>query len=239
MRMCSTRSYLALIVASGFSVVLAQNSSAATTTTTTAPQTLLPVPTYAGATPYAAASASAFAKYLPPYTYNLTEESNATKTAICAQQIQFCATSHCTSNSANVSVNFCNPKTMGWNCECNNKATSRLAPIVAPVTTYDCRLRALSCLDACQNRRNTAVTNVQTCQTACNYILTSVCGTNAEIVPFYQVKNYDDTPKYYPDTSKGGVALGVTTSAGLRSHGLVNPLLVIGPTMLGTLFVVL
>ncbi|SCV73915.1 BQ2448_6345 [Microbotryum intermedium] len=201
---------------------------------------LLPVPTSPAASPYAASTASALVKYLPPYTYNLTEESNETKTAICTQQIQFCATSRCTSNSANVTVNFCNPNTMGWNCECNNKATSRLAPIVAPVTTYaECRLRALSCLDACQNPKNTAVTNVQTCQTACNYILTSVCGTSAEVVPFYQVKNYDDKPKYYPDTSKGGVSLGVNTSAGLRSHGLVSPLLFVGATMLGTLFVVL
>jgi hypothetical protein len=37
----------------------------------------------------------------------------------------------------------CNPNTMGWNCECNNKATSRLQPLTVPINTYGALARSV------------------------------------------------------------------------------------------------
>ena len=38
------------------------------------------------------------------------------------------------------------------------------------------------------------------------------CGTSAQVLPEYQVDNYNTVPKYYPNTSGGGVAAGVSTA---------------------------
>ncbi|GAA6056838.1 hypothetical protein JCM3770_003594 [Rhodotorula araucariae] len=191
---------------------LAAPTSNATATATN----LLSVPAYATETAaaFASATASALAASLPPYTYNLTEESESTRTSICNQTTAYCASAKCTSDAANVTTNFCNPVTMGWNCECNEKAESRLQPLVVPVNTYDCRLRTSACLDQCQNPAASPHINSTTaCKNACNYILGSTCGTANQVLPLYQVDKYDDKPKYYADTSKGGVAMGITSAA--------------------------
>ncbi|GAA6043157.1 hypothetical protein NBRC10512_000325, partial [Rhodotorula toruloides] len=156
------------------------------------------------------------------YTYNLTEESEATRVSICNQTTAFCASAGCSADNANVTVNFCNPTTLGWNCECNNKAQSRLQPLTVPVNTYDCRLRTSACLDQCQNpKASPPVKDVQACRNACNYVIGSTCGTGNQVLPEYQVKNEGDKP----NTSKGGVAMGITTSSALRSLGSPAPVL--------------
>ncbi|GAA6015288.1 hypothetical protein JCM11491_001000 [Sporobolomyces phaffii] len=198
-------------------VGIAGTAYAAPTNATATATSLLSVPTYATATSggaYATSSAKAFAQYLPGYTYNLTEESASTRTSICNQTTQFCATSGCSISGANVTTNFCNPETMGWNCLCNDKAESRLQPLTVPVNTYDCRLRTAACLDQCSNpKASPRVTNEAQCKNACNYILGSTCGTSNQVLPEYQVKSYDTKPKYYADTSKGGVAMGISASS--------------------------
>ena len=83
---------------------------------------------------------------------------------------------------------------MGWNCECNDGADSRLQPLTVPINTYgtpefsslssarielkwtvprtDCRLRTAACLDQCSNPNGSPpVTNQGQCKNACNYIL--------------------------------------------------------------------
>ncbi|BGP09848.1 hypothetical protein JCM10049v2_005723 [Rhodotorula toruloides] len=205
-------------------IVLAAPTGNATATATN----LLPVPSYAtqSTAAFATATAKALASSLPGYTYNLTEESEATRVSICNQTTAFCASAGCSADNANVTVNFCNPTTMGWNCECNNKAQSRLQPLTVPVNTYDCRLRTSACLDQCQNpQASPPVKDVQACRNACNYVIGSTCGTGNQVLPEYQVKNEGDKPKYYADTSKGGVAMGITTSSALRSLGSPAPVL--------------
>ncbi|GAA5940505.1 uncharacterized protein JCM15063_002355 [Sporobolomyces koalae] len=193
-----------------FPCALAVNATATATS-------LLSVPAYATATSQAAfatATAKALAHYLPGYTYNLTEESSSTRISICNQTTAFCATSGCSKMGANVTTNFCNPMTMGWNCECNDGADSRLQPLVVPVNTYDCRLRTAACLDQCSNpKASPPVTNEGECKNACNYILGSTCGTSNQVLPEYQVKSYNSKPKYYGDTSKGGYAYGISASS--------------------------
>lgn len=162
--------------------------------------------------PYSSASAVALAPSLPSYQYNLTLESNATRTAVCAQTVRDCATSRCSIFSANVTTNFCNPVTMGWNCLCNNGALTRLQAPIVPVNSFDCRLRTTACLNACQDRLATPpVRNLPACQQACNYIIGSTCGTNDQVIPTYQVASINDRPTYYPNTLTGGVAAGITT----------------------------
>ncbi|KAM0790163.1 hypothetical protein ACM66B_005482 [Microbotryomycetes sp. NB124-2] len=217
--------------------VHAQSSSASSGTNAASPSgsssatrlsSAAAAPTFTGyaqpsAAPYSNDTARDLAKYLPAYSFNLTEESLPTRIAICNQTTQFCASSKCTSPTANVTVNFCNENTMGWNCKCNNNAQSRLQPQVVPVNSYDCRLRTQACLEACQDTRSSYQTNSTVmCQNACNYIIGSTCGTAQQFIPFYQVDNPNDKPRYYPDTSKGGVAAGITTSSAVslvRSAG--------------------
>ncbi|KAK4048167.1 hypothetical protein OIO90_005931 [Microbotryomycetes sp. JL221] len=186
------------------------SAAAGNTATTTSAFSYVAQPTGAA---FSNDTAKELARYIPAYTYNLTEETLATRVGICNQTTQFCASSKCTSPQANVTVNFCNENTMGWNCKCNENAQSRLQPQVVPVNTYDCRLRTQACLEACQNTRSSyQVNSTANCQTACNYIIGSTCGTSQQFIPFYQVNNYNDKPNYYVDTSKGGVAAGFTTS---------------------------
>ncbi|ORY76875.1 hypothetical protein BCR35DRAFT_305624 [Leucosporidium creatinivorum] len=188
-------------------------SSVASSGTPTSSSAAAPTYSAATGTAYSNATATQLAAYLPGYTYNLTEESMTTRIGICNQTTQFCASAKCSSSAANVTSNFCNPDTMGWDCACNNGATSRLQPLVVPVNTYDCRLRTSACLQQCQNpNASPSVNSTSNCQAACNYILGSTCGTSAQVIPMYQVSNYGDVPKYYVDTSKGGVAAGITTS---------------------------
>ncbi|BGP41975.1 hypothetical protein JCM10449v2_005972 [Rhodotorula kratochvilovae] len=201
---------LALLACARLSVAAPTGNATATATN------LLSVPAYATQTTaaFATATASALAASLPPYTYNLTQESESTRTSICNQTTAYCASAKCTSDAANVTTNFCNPVTLGWNCECNEKAESRLQPLVVPVNTYDCRLRTSACLDQCQNpAASPAINSTTACRNACNYILGSTCGTADQVLPLYQVDKYDDKPKYYADTSKGGVAMGITSAA--------------------------
>lgn len=177
------------------------SSSPIPTATTTTSFSLLPVPTYATQSAFVPATASSLAASLPSYTYNLTSESNQTRTMICEQTTEDCQTSGCDSGKSdaesNVTMNFCNPVTMGWNCECNKGGTSRLQPPIVPVNAYDCQLRTQACLDACQELHPTPpVKNVGDCQNACNYVIGSTCGTNDQEIPEYQVSNVADTPKY-------------------------------------------
>lgn len=196
--------------------IVQMTASAAPMNATATATSLLSVPTYATATSggaFATETAKSLAQFLPGYTYNLTEESSGTRISICNQTTAFCATSGCSKSSANVTTNFCNADTMGWNCECNEGASSRLQPLTVPVNTYDCRLRTAACLDQCSNpKASPAVSNEGQCKNACNYILGSTCGTSNQVLPLYQVKSYDTKPKYYSDTSKGGVAMGISAS---------------------------
>ncbi|TNY22443.1 hypothetical protein DMC30DRAFT_144256 [Rhodotorula diobovata] len=191
--------------------------AAPTPNATATATSLLSVPAYATQTEgaFATASASALASALPGYRYNLTEESESTRTSICNQTTAYCATAGC-SGQGTLTDNFCNPETLGWNCKCSKGSESRLQALVVPVNTYDCRLRTSACLDQCQNpAASPPVTSPQQCKNACNYVIGSTCGTGNQVLPEYQVGGYDDKPKYYADTSKGGVALGITTSGAL------------------------
>ncbi|GAA5881011.1 hypothetical protein JCM16303_004635 [Sporobolomyces ruberrimus] len=197
------------------SMSLASTALAAPMNATATATSLLSVPTYATATSggaYSTETAKSLAQYLPGYTYNLTEESASTRISICNQTTAFCATSGCVKSGATIKNNFCNADTMGWNCECND-GDSRLQPLTVPVNTYDCRLRTAACLDQCSNpKASPPVQNQGQCKNACNYILGSTCGTSNQVLPLYEVKSYNSKPKYYSDTSKGGVAMGISAS---------------------------
>ncbi|GAA5914019.1 uncharacterized protein JCM6883_007122 [Sporobolomyces salmoneus] len=177
---------------------------------------LMSVPNYATATSggsFETSTARSLAQYLPGYTYNLTSESEATRISICNQTTAFCSTARCSKSESIVTTNFCNAETLGWNCECNDGADSRLQPLTVPVNTYDCRLRTAACLDQCSNpQASPAVENFGMCRTACDYVLGSTCGTSNQVLPLYQVNSYNSKPKYYSDTSKGGVAMGISSS---------------------------
>lgn len=148
--------------------------------------------------------------------------------------------SGCSIPTANVTTNFCNYNTLGWcvtscfpdacsphaeliisaligkhrNCLCNGGATSRLQPPIVPVNSYDCKLRASACSLACTNPSAVpAIKSIAACQNACSYIIGSTCSTNTQVIPEYQVAAYSDTPKYYPNTSGGGVASGITVKS--------------------------
>ncbi|GAA6019227.1 hypothetical protein JCM10207_005044 [Rhodosporidiobolus poonsookiae] len=197
--------------------------------TATTSTSFSPLPTLASATSvagFSTATASAIAGSLPGYKYNLTMESEATRISICSQTTAYCSVAGCTKPEANVTTNFCNPTTMGWNCDCNKKADSALDPLVVPVNSYDCRLRTSACLDQCTNpSASPPIADLASCRYACNYILGSTCGTSNQVLPEYQVKKENSKP----NTSSGGVAMGIS-AASLVSP---SPLLAIALGVLG------
>ncbi|GAA5872728.1 hypothetical protein JCM8547_006327 [Rhodosporidiobolus lusitaniae] len=217
-----------LLANSTFEGATRTTSSAASSTSS-----LPSVAAYTGATfseaSFSAATASAMAVNLPGYLYNLTMESEATRSSICEQTTTYCAAAGCSKANANASTNFCNPTTMGWNCDCNKGASSNLSDLVVPVNTYDCRLRTAACLDQCTNKTASPPVNSTTaCRNACNYILGSTCGTTAQVIPLYQVSKYSSKPKYYAvDTTVGGVDAMGTTSTSSAFPSLVLPQLAV------------
>ncbi|BGP18206.1 hypothetical protein JCM10213_007834 [Rhodosporidiobolus nylandii] len=212
-------------------------TSSAVSTTKASSTALGPVATLPSATSaagFSTATAKVLAKALPGYIYNLTMENQATRISICNQTTTYCLSAGCSKNNSQVTKNFCNPETMGWNCGCDKGADSLLQPVVVPVNSYDCRLRTSACLDACgtpASSASAAVNATKSCQQACNYVLGSTCGTSDQVIPEYQVKKWGSKPKYYADTSKGGVAMGITSS----SHPAAVPsLLAAALSMLGS-----
>ncbi|GAA5886625.1 hypothetical protein JCM6882_005837 [Rhodosporidiobolus microsporus] len=199
--------------------VSTEASSSTTSSTFSIPTFASPTAASAFSTP----SASALAVSLPGYLYNLTMENEATRVSICNQTTSFCESAGCSKDNAEVKKNFCNPDTMGWNCECSKKADANMNTLAVPVNTYDCRLRTAACLDQCTNpAASPAVSSLSACRQACNYVLGSTCGTSNQVLPEYQVKKYDSEPKYYADTTKGGVAMGITVSSSPPSRLLAG-----------------
>lgn len=85
---------------------------------------------------------------------------------------------------------------MGWNCQCDGGAVSRLQPVIVPVNSYDCKLRTSACLTACQNPAAIPpVKSVANCSAACKYVIGDTCGTVNQIIPLYQVSAVADIPK--------------------------------------------
>ncbi|GAA5825346.1 hypothetical protein JCM11251_006945 [Rhodosporidiobolus azoricus] len=195
----------------------AEATTTSSSSTSSSSSSTFSIPTFGSATAasaFSTPSASALAASLPGYRYNLTMENEATRISICNQTTSFCQSAGCSKDKAEVKTNFCNPATMGWNCECGKKADAVMNTLLVPINTYDCRLRTAECLDQCTNpSASPAVTSLSACRQACNYILGSTCGTSNQVLPQYQVKKYDDKPKYYADTTKGGVAMGITVSS--------------------------
>lgn len=123
------------------------------------------------------------------------------------------------------------------------------APLMCHSRVTDCRLRTAACLDQCSNpKASPPVASEANCKASCNYILGSTCGTSNQVLPLYQVKSYNSKPKlvrrpaflslarsnvdflplsprYYSDTSKGGVAMGISAARSTFSAPAVPTLL--------------
>ncbi|PWN19731.1 hypothetical protein BCV69DRAFT_313478 [Microstroma glucosiphilum] len=177
---------------------------------------------YATSTPYQmnAVNVLTLASELPvPVYYSLTNESAGTRSSICAQQTAFCAKAGCAASGATVKENFCNLETMASRCSCST-GDSNLAYYHWPVAVADCLNRALACSMACASPQ-VSVAEKSDCQSGCNTMLRSTCGTPGQIAADYETKSASDTPSltYVQGATAGAAKLGVGAGVGLA--GLV------------------
>ncbi|KAI8056937.1 hypothetical protein BDF22DRAFT_668598 [Syncephalis plumigaleata] len=90
----------------------------------------------------------------------LTEADEGVRANICAQNKGFCIT-NC-GGEKKAPMNFCNPKTMAWNCGCSDKVPD-LPDHRWPIVFKECEFRSQHCETECQKNPPTA----PQCQVKC------------------------------------------------------------------------
>ncbi|UZJ53967.1 hypothetical protein CBS101457_003287 [Exobasidium rhododendri] len=129
---------------------------------------------------------------LPTVSYNLLNESASSREVICSQQTKFCSTAGCADPSATVSVNFCNPDTMGTRCSCD-KGSSNLQQWKWPVQLSDCLNRGNACSTACLIPGGSTAQRTA-CKDACNNQLSTTCGFPGQYSANYAVSKENQKP---------------------------------------------
>lgn len=148
---------------------------------------------------------------VPSYNWNLAmnSSSDASKTATCASQMQFCKTAGCVDPEAKLN-NFCETKYMGVACSCS-KGESRLEQYQWPVMLADCQGRSTACKDACI-KPNQGVASTNDCVNKCLSQFGDTCGKPGQYAANYAVHKQGDKPTYA--IVQGGTA----QNAALRTH---------------------
>ncbi|KAJ1032589.1 hypothetical protein NDA16_000612 [Ustilago loliicola] len=140
---------------------------------------------------------------LPVYKWNLATNSSSdqSKEALCASQMQFCATAGCNETDAKL-TNFCETKYMGVACSCS-KGVSILQQYQWPVMLADCQGRNTACRDACI-KPGQGVADQNKCLDVCSQNFGSTCGKPGQYAANYAVGKKGDKPSY--TVVQGGMA---------------------------------
>ncbi|GAC72694.1 hypothetical protein PANT_7d00231 [Moesziomyces antarcticus T-34] len=155
---------------------------------------------------------------LPLYNWNLAmnSSSDASKTALCASQMQFCSTAGCNETDAKL-TNFCETKYMGTACSCS-KGASRLEQYQWPVMLADCQGRNTACRDACI-KPGQGVEDQNKCLGVCAQNYGSTCGKPGQYAANYAVGKKGDKPSY--TVVQGGTAQNSARANVARGLGVV------------------
>lgn len=154
---------------------------------------------------------------LPTIYFDLLNETEASRTIICNQQTQFCATAGCADVGAKVNENFCNPDTMGVRCSCD-KGSSNLKQWQWPVQMSDCLLRGSACNTACMIPGGSTEQRTA-CKAACSSQFSSTCGFPGQYSANYAVSKKSEKPglTMVQGGSAGDGALSLKAVTGVMS----------------------
>jgi hypothetical protein len=129
---------------------------------------------------------------LPDFTWDLLNETAASRAIICSQQTKFCSTAGCADAGATINENFCNADTMGTRCTCD-KGSSNLQQWKWPVQMSDCLNRGSACSTACQ-QPGVSTAERTACKEACSSQLSSTCGFPGQYSANYAVDKVNQKP---------------------------------------------
>ncbi|KAJ2162163.1 hypothetical protein GGF46_000905 [Coemansia sp. RSA 552] len=110
----------------------------------------------------------------------------------CQEQVSFCYNT--CGSVARTTVNFCNIRTMGWNCECSSKAAERsVHGYEWPISVSECRAALSTCNQNCAARAN--ANERPACFTSCT--VDYPCNTGAAPSSKLRVLGVNDKPAGY------------------------------------------
>lgn len=135
---------------------------------------------------------------LPTFYFQIANSSqtDSAKQLICDTQTHFCLTAGCSDDDDEISHNFCDVANgMGTMCTCK-KSVSRLAQYQWPVQSQDCLLRLQTCIDTCNNQRETPFSQRSECTQACNDQIGSSCNKPEQYGASYMVMKPGQMPTY-------------------------------------------
>ncbi|KAJ2351916.1 hypothetical protein GGF43_003897 [Coemansia sp. RSA 2618] len=133
----------------------------------------------------------------------MTQQPAEERVRACQEQVSFCY--NACGMVARTTVNFCNIRTMGWNCACADKAAeARVKMYEWPVAVAECRAALSMCTNGCAAR--TDANSRAMCFTSCTSDYQ--CNTAAAPRSSLHVQGANDKPNgYIPPTDNRDIEL--------------------------------
>ncbi|KAJ2747633.1 hypothetical protein GGI20_000282 [Coemansia sp. BCRC 34301] len=147
----------------------------------------------------------AFAGHATSIKWSFTLASADQRAHACQEQVSFCYNS-CKS-VANTATNFCNMRTMGWNCACASGAGERMVRHYEwPIAVAECRASLATCNAVCADKTNG--NERVACYTSCT--TDYLCNTVEAPVSNLRVQAVNEKPAgYIPPTDDRDIELPV------------------------------
>ncbi|KAJ2588769.1 hypothetical protein H4R99_007686 [Coemansia sp. RSA 1722] len=148
--------------------------------------------------------------------WSITQLPSSERAHVCQEQVSFCYNA-CRS-VANTAVNFCNIRTMGWNCACSSgSGEKRVRHYEWPMEIAECHAALATCNDACMAKVNG--NDRVACFTGCttNY----PCNTVEAPFSTLRVQSVFDKPTgYMPPTDNKDIELTIGMKFGADTPGM-------------------
>ncbi|ORX67805.1 hypothetical protein DL89DRAFT_259057 [Linderina pennispora] len=146
----------------------------------------------------------------------MTLEPADARASVCQSQVSSCYNA-CGSVASTIK-NFCNVRTMGWNCMCMNRAAEKaVGDHEWPIATAECRAALNACNDSCAVKQDP--TEKLVCFTSCT--ADYQCNTQSAPKSNLRVLNVNDKPKgYLPPVDDKEIGLTIGMKFGPNAPGL-------------------
>ncbi|KAJ1880178.1 hypothetical protein LPJ66_011547 [Kickxella alabastrina] len=159
---------------------------------------------------------AALASHAAGSKWSLTQMTAEERGRTCHEQVSFCYNS--CGSVANTSVNFCNMRTMGWNCACvGGSGEKRVPHFEWPIEVAECGAALKFCNKGCIERPND--NNRGACFTTC--ATDYPCNTIEAPFSSLRVQNINDKPAgYMPPIDEKDVELTIGMKFGANTPGM-------------------
>ncbi|KAJ1728970.1 hypothetical protein LPJ61_003752 [Coemansia biformis] len=133
----------------------------------------------------------------------------------CQEQVSFCYNT--CGSVARTAQNFCNIRTMGWNCACADQAAERkIRRFEWPIASAECRAALAMCNDGCAARDNGSGRSA--CYASCT--TDYPCNTAAAPASGLRVQSANDLPAgYIPPADDRDMELPIGMKLGVDAQG--------------------